>query len=128
MKNPDLEAALRELELAGIRDVTRANGGKHIQLRWKVGDRDLRIYSVSSTPSDTNARHRVRSEVRNLLRLDGVIVDREPKAAPIRQPSRIELVERRVAKLEQMISEMAERERSSRAWTNRRRPSYVHQT
>lgn len=105
-RNPDLDAAMRELELAGIRNVERVNGGKYIQLRWKVGDRDMRIYSVSSTPSDTNARWRVRSEVRNLLRLDGAIVDREPRAAPMRQLSKLEMLTQRVAALEQRLAKL----------------------
>jgi uridine phosphorylase len=84
-KNPCLQVALDELESVGIRDVTIAHGGNgHIQLRWKVGER----------------------EIRQVLRTDGMLPEREPKAPPQRLPSRLEVLTQRVAALEQRLAKL----------------------
>ena len=49
MRNPCLEIALRELEAVGIRDVEQVRGGKHWQLRWRVNEHELRVYSLPGT-------------------------------------------------------------------------------
>src|SRR6516165_12229007 len=41
MRNACLDAALAELDAAGIRDYQLARGGKHLQLRWTVAGHTL---------------------------------------------------------------------------------------
>jgi hypothetical protein len=47
MKNSCLAAALQEVDAARIRDVERAYGGKHLQLRWQVNGHPASELSVS---------------------------------------------------------------------------------
>ena len=102
MRNPCLEAALRELEAAGVRGVEHANGGKHPQLRWRVNGGALRIYTMPATASDWRAPRNVRAEVRRLLREDGVnTAPEKPEPAPApRKVDRVTELERRVTELE----------------------------
>jgi hypothetical protein len=78
-RNPDLDAAVAELDAVGIRDVTVAHGSKHLQLRW-IHNGQLRVLAVSSTPSDRRSSHNKRAELRRQLRLDGLLP--EPSAPP----------------------------------------------
>jgi hypothetical protein len=48
-------------------------GGKHLQLRWAVAGHSLRMLTVPGTPSDWRSPHNTRSEIRKLLRLDGLL-------------------------------------------------------
>jgi hypothetical protein len=104
MKNDCLEAALHELELAGIRDVEQAHGGKHLQLRWSVNGHIRRVYTLPSTPSDPlRGPRNTRAQIRRLLRDDGVL-QQTPKAQPIaKTPDRLTRLEQRVAALEQLV-------------------------
>jgi hypothetical protein len=105
MKNPCLDAALRALTDAGVRDVAQVHGGKHLQLRWKVNGHALRVYTIPVTPSDWRSEHNTRADVRRLLREDGVGVAEtpEPATAPARKPDRISELEQRVARLEEAM-------------------------
>jgi hypothetical protein len=105
VRNACLEAALRELAAAGIRDVEQAHGGKHIQLRWSVNGHGLRIYSLPATPSDVRASHNTRAGIRRILRADGVLTtpERKPPAKPL---DRITALERRISVLEQAVAEL----------------------
>ena len=107
MRNACLEAALAELEAAGIRDVAQSHGGKHIQLRWSVNGNGLRIYSLPATPSDVRSSHNTRAGIRRILRADGVLMtpERKPSATP-KPLDRITALERRVADLEQMLRQL----------------------
>jgi hypothetical protein len=105
MKNPCLDAALRELADAGIRDVVRSYGGKHIQLRWPTNNNGVRVFTLPATPSDHRAHLNVRTEIRRVLRNDGMIAERQPlkssAPAPLtKTPDRITLLELRVRALE----------------------------
>lgn len=60
--NPCLQAALGELEAAGIRGVEVVPGGKHPQIRWKVNGHGLRVFSVAGSPSDWRAPKNTRSD------------------------------------------------------------------
>lgn len=110
MQNPCLDAALHELESAGIRDVAQARGGKHLQLRWKVNGHGLRMYPVPLTPSDWRSPLNVRAEIRRLLREDGVLPERSerpappPKPAP--KPDRLTELEQRITALEAIVRTM----------------------
>jgi hypothetical protein len=73
MSNPCLEAAVAELEQAGIRDFKVARGGRHLQLRWLVAGRSMRLLTIARSPSDWRAAHNTRRDVRKLLRLDGLL-------------------------------------------------------
>ncbi len=75
MKNPCLEAALRELDAAGIRDVERSYAGKHLQLRWRINGYQQRMYSMPLTPSDVRSAANVRAEIRRMLRNDGILLE-----------------------------------------------------
>ena len=106
MKNPCLDIALRELESAGIRGVEHANGGKHIQVRWRVNDGELRMYSLPATPSDWRATHNTKAGIRRILREDGVISPPPRQPDPPRKPDRLGELERRVATLEATVAAM----------------------
>jgi hypothetical protein len=106
MRNACLEVALRELELAGIRNVEQAYGGKHLQLRWSVNGHAQRTYTMPCTPSDPlRGPKNTRADIRRMLRADGVL--QQTKAQPvIRPPDRITRLEQRVATLEQTTEEL----------------------
>jgi hypothetical protein len=104
MRNDCLEAALQELELAGIRDVEQAHGGKHLQLRWSVNGHIRRVYTLPSTPSDPlRGPKNTRAQIRRILRDDGVLQQTKKERPTSRPPDRITKLEQRVAALEQYI-------------------------
>jgi hypothetical protein len=78
MRNACLDAALAELDAVGIRDYQLARGGKHLQLRWTVAGRTLRMLTIPLTPSDWRSPQNTRSDLRRLLREDGLL---EPNGA-----------------------------------------------
>jgi hypothetical protein len=86
MKNPCLEAALQELDAAGIRDVKRAYGGKHLQLRWQVNG-ERRMISMPATPSDLRSAANTRAQIRQKLRADRLLVEPSSRPEKIRPPS-----------------------------------------
>ena len=102
MKNPCLEAALRELNNAGIRDIERSYGGKHLQLRWRANGRGLRTYPVPMTPSDWRSSHNVAADIRRMLREDGMLMAVPPKSS--KPPDRISRLEARIAALEAEVA------------------------
>jgi len=73
MRNPCLDVALAELEAVGIRNYQLARGGKHLQLRWNITGGIMRMLALPCTPSDWRSPRNTRRDVRNLLRLDGVL-------------------------------------------------------
>ena len=73
MRNACLDAALAELDAVGIRDYQLARGGKHLQLRWTVAGRTLRMLTIPLTPSDWRSPQNTRSDLRRLLREDGLL-------------------------------------------------------
>lgn len=107
MRNPCLEAALKELDAAGIRDVEQAHGGKHLQLRWQVNGHGLRIYSMPKTASDWRAVHNTRAGIRRLLREDGVLIEPEraesASSPPPPKVDRLAELEHRVQALEELV-------------------------
>jgi hypothetical protein len=102
MSNPELAAAVAELESAGIRDYTIAKGSRHIQLRWTANG-SPRVYTLSSTPSDVRGVANTRAGVRRLLLGDGII-QRSAPAAP--REARLTL-EQRVKRLESLVERLA---------------------
>jgi hypothetical protein len=102
MRNECLDAALNELTKAGIRDSIVARGSKHLQVRWSGPRGEPRMVSVACTPSDVREIENTRRDVRRVLRADGLL-DEAP-TVPARQPSRIELLERRVHVLERQLA------------------------
>jgi hypothetical protein len=114
MRNECLDAAIDELNAAGIRDVTRSYGSKHLQLCWQSPTGTPRMLSISITPSDHFAPQKVRADVRRLLRADGMLVDRAPaKPRPLDRMSRLE---QRVAAVELELAAL----RNDRGNRNRR--------
>ena len=103
MKNPCLEAALDELDKAGIRDVVRAHGSKHLQLRFKSNGYE-RMCVIPVSPSDVRSAINTRAQVRKILREDGVLVTAERRSAPTKAPDRVVRLEQRVAALEQQLA------------------------
>ena len=99
--NPCITSAVEELERVGIRDVEIAFGGKHPQIRFRVADGPLHIFSIPGTPSDFRSPANTRTSLRRYLAENGVDLNltSEPKNVE-KTPSRIELLERRVAELE----------------------------
>jgi hypothetical protein len=107
MKNDCLAAGLAELEAAGIRDVERVYGGKHLQLRWRVNGHATRMYSMPITPSDVRSPANTRAGIRRLLREDGALTTPEPKPKPATNPpDRITAMEHRIATLEQRLAKL----------------------
>ena len=82
MRNACLDAALAELDAVGIRDYQLARGGKHLQLRWTVAGRTLRMLTIPLTPSDWRSPQNTRSDLRRLLREDGLLESNGARAAP----------------------------------------------
>jgi hypothetical protein len=110
MRNPCLEAALRELSDAGIRDVERAQGGKHLQLRWRVNGGQQRMYSLSATPSDVRAAANTRADIRRMLKADGPLPDQtKPTAAPAVKPAKPRTWQEEVRRLEAEIGNLKAR-------------------
>ena len=103
MRNLCLDAALDELASAGIHDPVIARGAKHSQLRWTTTRGQLRVFAVPGTPSDWRSAENVRHDLRKILRSDGMLATPQPRSAPVKQPSRIELIERRLAEVERRL-------------------------
>jgi hypothetical protein len=103
MRNLCLDAALDELASAGIHDPVIARGAKHPQLRWTTPRGKLRVFALPGTPSDWRSAKNTRRDLRKILRDDGMLATPEPRSAPVRQLSRIELLERRLAEVERRL-------------------------
>jgi hypothetical protein len=128
MKNPDLEIALRELAQHGIRDIERSFGSKHLQIRWRVNNGPMRMYSMALTPSDHRSALNTRAGIRRLLREDGVIVN-APKPQPaIKTEPKIEpTAQQRLPDIEQRLTDIEQRLTNLEAPKPRRRKSKDHQ-
>ena len=104
MRNLCLTTAIEELAKAGIPNPVIAHGAKHPQIRWTTPRGELRVFAVPGTPSDWRSAENVRRDLRKILRADGLLALPEPRAAaPAKQPSRIELLERRLAEIERQL-------------------------
>ena len=109
-RNDCIDAALAELEAYGIREVERAVGGKHLQLRWRVNGGPMRMYVLPLTPGDHRAALNTRAGVRRLLREDGVLTEpakRQPITAKVTEPTaqqRLTALERRIVDVEQRLA------------------------
>jgi hypothetical protein len=108
MQNPCLAIALSELANAGIRHPTISNGGKHMQVRWTTASGQPRMMPIPGTPSDWRTPDNIRRDVRRILRSDNMLQTPESKTPPPRQPSRIELLERRVEAIERQLGRRAQ--------------------
>jgi hypothetical protein len=100
MRNECLDAVLGELNAAGVRSISHANGGRHRQLRWVAPNGDARVFNVSfgTTSSDHRSAANARSEIRGMLKADGLLVDRAPP--PPRPLDRMTRLEQRLGALE----------------------------
>jgi hypothetical protein len=105
VKNACLDAALAELESAGVRDIQIARGSKHPQLRFRINGGALRAFTVAGTPSDVRSPANTRRDVRILLRQCGVNLNQE-RPPPPKKPDRLSLLERRVAALEHELAKL----------------------
>jgi hypothetical protein len=103
VKNPCLEAALRELAKVGIRDVERSYGSKHLQIRFRANGSE-RMYSMPLTPSDVRSASNTRAGIRRMLREDGLLITAERKPPAPKTPDRITILERRIVALEQRLA------------------------
>jgi hypothetical protein len=103
MRNLCLSAALEELAKAGVREPVIAYGAKHPQIRWTTPRGEMRVFAVPGTAGDWRSAENVRHDLRRILRDDGMLTAPEPRPAPVKQPSRIELVERRLAEVERRL-------------------------
>ena len=103
MRNLCLIAAIEELARVGIREPVIARGAKHPQLRWTTPRGELRVFAVPGTPSDWRSAENVRHDLRKILRADGMLAMPEPRSAPVKPPSWIELLERRLAEVERRL-------------------------
>jgi hypothetical protein len=103
MRNPCLAAALEELGRADIRHPEISPGGKHLKLNWQTASGRPRTYTIPCTPSDWRSSENVRRDIRHILRADGMLEAPEPRTPPPRQPSRLELLERRLSAIERRL-------------------------
>lgn len=71
LSNPCVDAACAELRAVGFDPTVRA-AGKHAAVVWHHGGVD-RVYHTALTPSDHRAPLNVRSDVRRILRNDGLL-------------------------------------------------------
>ena len=85
-RNPCLDAALAELEDAGVRNFQLVHGSKHPQLRWSINGHPLRILTLPGTTGDWRSPRNVRRDTRALLRLDGIIENRKPRSPSVVRP------------------------------------------
>ena len=96
-------AAIKELAKAGVHHPEIAHGGKHLRLRWTTPRGERRVFAVPGTPSDWRSAENTRHDLRRILRDDGMLETASPRTPPPRQPSRIELLERRLAEVERRL-------------------------
>jgi hypothetical protein len=113
MRNACLDAAFAELDAVGIRDYQLARGGKHLQLRWTAPGHTLRMLTIPLTPSDWRSPQNTRSDLRKLLRQDGLLETNGPSMKPKPDPWRQQLEDliRRLNQLhvpEQLAAERCE--------------------
>lgn len=102
MRNECLDAAIAELSSAGVRDVKRSYGSKHLQLRWVVNGSGIeRMYSLPITPSDWRSASNTRATIRRILREDGMLKVTEPKPPRPKPPNQVELLKRQIKMLEE---------------------------
>ena len=86
MRNSCLDAAVAELDQAGIRNYQVARGGKHLQIRWSVNGGTLRMLTLPLTPSDWRSPQNTRSDLRRLLRQDGFLEQNGGRPVPKPDP------------------------------------------
>lgn len=79
LTNDCIEAAIQELRTCGIEPSVKPSG-KHAAVSWNKNGTE-RTYYTALTPSDHRAPLNVRSDVRRILREDGIIVDEKPVEA-----------------------------------------------
>jgi hypothetical protein len=102
-RNPCLTAAIEELAKAGIPHPEIARGSKHLQVRWVTANGQSRMLAVPCTTSDWRSPENTRRDVRRMLRADDMLETPEPRTPSPRQPSRIELLEQRLAQIERLL-------------------------
>jgi hypothetical protein len=114
MRNACLDAAVAELKAAGVRDYQVARGGKHLQLRWSVNGHGLRMLTIPVTPSDWRSPANTRSDLRRLLRQDGLLeqngVRPVPKPDPDLWQRQLQELIRRLNRLQVPAEATAERD------------------
>jgi len=98
-----LTMAIQTLAEVGIHSPEIARGSKHIQLRWVNPRGERRVFAVAGTPSDWRSPQNTVRDLRRILREDGMLDISEPRLPPPRQPSQLELLERRVVELERRL-------------------------
>jgi hypothetical protein len=115
MRNASLDAAVAELSAVGVRDYVVARGGKHWQLRWTFNGQP-RVLTVPCTASDWRSPHNTRSDIRRILRADGLLPETNGNAhLPANPPpcwrQQIEELARRLSRVnlpEQLAAERTE--------------------
>lgn len=82
ISNACIDAAVAELRACNI-EPTISHGGKHIAIEWKHNGQN-RTFTTAATPSDHRAPLNARTDVRRMLRNDGLIAMDElsPPAGP----------------------------------------------
>jgi hypothetical protein len=101
VRNECLDSAIAMLKEAGIYDYRVVPGSKHPQLRWEINGQP-RFYALPGSASDWRSSHNVRSDMRRILRDDGLL---QPIAEPPKPPRAPSLAER-VAKLERLVEQL----------------------
>jgi hypothetical protein len=79
-----------------------ARGSKHPNSRDHPARRAAAV-RVPETPSDWRSAENVRHDPRKILSSDGMLATPELRSAPVKQPSPIELIERRLAEVERRL-------------------------
>lgn len=76
-----LQTALDELAAVGITP-RKTNGGKHIRLFWEHNGQE-RNMTIPISPSDYRAAENSRSQIRRILRADGLLKEEEEATATV---------------------------------------------
>jgi len=104
-RNPCVDAAVAALKEGGVFDPQIVPGGKHLQVRWSHRG-GQRFYALPATPSDWRSPLNVRSDIRRMLKADGLIKDDPAPVERPQPPPRPPTLEQRVSKLEELVAKL----------------------
>lgn len=101
------KVVVAELRRAAVYDFEFVRGAKHEQVRWRVNGHEPRFITIPGSPSDWRWEQNLRSDIRRLLRADGLLVDPEPAEKPRPKPKdRLSRLEQTVRALEERLTRM----------------------
>ncbi len=104
--NEIMNMVLGELRGVGVRAPIISASGRRFQVRWP-SPKGLRVFTVAGSASDRRAVDNARADVRRMLRADGMLASgAEPAEKPDRALSKIEKIEQRLRRVEQLVADL----------------------